>query len=329
LLTSRQEQPGMTTTSAGEMANTSQAQSSFLPYVRYGLYPLLWALLMASFVFAWHNPDQLQAAQLVKGGIMLAVLLGCEWFFPYQRRWSMSRSLFFKRDLVFLIVNGGISRLLGTAFALLAVYVSSFSSGPMSGAPIWLQVIVGLCAFEAIQYPLHRLMHQSRGPLTHFLWRAHAIHHLPKQLYVVMHAVLHPINSLATRAFVIITPIALLGYDPFAVFVFMSIIALHGTVSHFNVDMRIGWFNYLFVGPELHRYHHSANSHEAVNYAGALAFFDIAFGSFLYRPGTPPEHLGLSEEDGYPAQIQPVKALLFPLHTGAVQAVEAGASSAA
>jgi sterol desaturase/sphingolipid hydroxylase (fatty acid hydroxylase superfamily) len=319
----------MAISSAATIAVTARERSTVQHYVRYGLYPLLWVLLISSFVYAWLNPDQLLRAQLVKGGIMLAILFACEWFFPYQQRWSMTRSLFLKRDLVFLIVNGGMSRLLGTAFALLAVYVSSFTSGPMSGTPLWLQVIVGLLAFEALQYPLHRLMHQSSGPLTHFLWRSHAIHHLPKQLYVVMHAVLHPINSLLTRAVVIITPIALLGFDSFAVFVFMSIIAFHATISHFNVDMRIGWFNYLFVGPELHRYHHSANSHEAVNYAGTLSFFDRAFGTFLYRPGTPPENLGLSEEDGYPAQIQPVKALLFPLHAGAVQPAVASASSAA
>jgi sterol desaturase/sphingolipid hydroxylase (fatty acid hydroxylase superfamily) len=308
----------MTTTA--ENPDTTSTPISLQQCVRYGLYPMLWILLIGCFFYVWQNPEQIQAAQMVKGGIMLVVLLACEWFFPYQRRWGMTRSLLFKRDLVFLVANGLTSRVLATVFSILAVSVAGVSSGPMAGTPIWLQVIVGLLVFEALQYPLHRLMHQSRGPLTHFLWRTHAIHHLPKQLYLVMHIVQHPFNVIATRVLVMILPVALLGYDQFAVLIFMSIIGLHGTISHFNVDIRLGWLNYLLVGPELHRYHHSANSHEAVNYAGTVAFYDILFGTFLYRPGIPPEHLGLSEEDGYPAQTQAGKALLFPFYPGEVQA---------
>jgi sterol desaturase/sphingolipid hydroxylase (fatty acid hydroxylase superfamily) len=287
-------------------------------WVRYGLYPFLWCLLLVSFAYASLYPEQLVAVQMIKGGVMITLLLACEWLFPYQRRWGMTRELFFRRDLVFLLANGLISRLLATGFAILAVYVAGFSSGPMSGSPLWLQVITGLLVFEALQYPLHRLMHQSRGPLTHFLWRSHAVHHLPAQLYLVMHAVLHPVNSIVTRVLVMIIPVALLGYDQFAVFVFMSIVALHATISHFNVDIRMGKLNYVFVGPELHRYHHSANSHEAVNYSAILPVFDWLFGTFLYRPGMPPAELGLSEADGYPGQVAAGKALLFPFHAGAV-----------
>ncbi len=309
----------MTATSAANISGTPSDNTGLQQYVRYGLYPLLWAWLISCFIYGWLNPDTIPLVLMVKGGTMLALLLACEWFFPYQRRWGMSRSLFLKRDLVFVVFNGITFRLLATAFSILAVYIASFSTGPMTGAPIWLQIIIGLLVFEALQYPLHRVMHQSKGPVTHFLWRSHAIHHLPKQLYLVMHIVLHPFNAIAVRVVVQIIPVALLGYDPFPVFVFMSIISLHGTISHFNVDIRLGWFNYLFVGPELHRYHHSANSHEAVNYAAALSVFDILFSSFLYRPGIPPENLGLSEEDGYPAQIQPGRALLFPFYSGEVR----------
>ncbi len=88
---------------------------------------------------------------------------------------------------------------------------------------------------------------------------------------------------------------------------------LHGTISHFNVDMRMGWLNYVFVGPELHRYHHSAKSHEAVNYGATVSLFDLLFYSFLYRQGVPPLALGLKLEDGYPGQIAPLNAFLFPL----------------
>lgn len=162
-------------------------------------------------------------------------------------------------------------------------------------------------------------MHLSVGPITNVLWRAHAIHHLPQQLYLIMHGVFHPINAVLVRLIVQMLPIVLLGTDPLAIFISSSIISYHGVISHFNVDIRAGWANYLFVGPELHRYHHSAESNEAVNYGVTLSIFDLLCGTFSYRPGIPPAHLGLSEEDGYPGQHNPLESLLLPFDTGPIQ----------
>ena len=178
--------------------------------------------------------------------------------------------------------------------------------------PLWIQVIVGLLVFEALQYTIHRAMHRADGPLSRFFWRSHAIHHLPQQLYVVMHAVFHPINAIVVRVLVQLLPIWLLGFDAVAVFIYGSIIGFHGTVSHLNVDMRIGWLNFLFVGPELHRYHHSSRTADAVNYGAAISVFDLMFGTFRYTPGQHPASLGLYENEGYPAQHAPMQAMLFP-----------------
>ena len=49
------------------------------------------------------------------------------------------------------------------------------------------------------------------------------------------------------------------------------------------MDIRAGWFNYLFVGTELHRFHHSASLTESKNYALTLSFIDIIFGTFYYN----------------------------------------------
>ena len=115
----------------------------------------------------------------------------------------------------------------------------------------------------------------------------------------------------------------ILGFDPLAVLAYGSVIALHGTISHFNVDMRMGWLNYIFVGPELHRYHHSAASHEAVNYGATLSLFDLLAGTFLYRPGVAPLALGLKQEDGYPGQVASLQAFLFPFSVNVVSADDA------
>jgi len=295
-----------------------RAFPTFAGLVRWGLYPSMWLWTLICIGYALSHPESMQEVQMTKGGVMVVVLLLCEWAVPYQQRWSMTWRFLLKRDLIFIVLNGVTIALLSTGLAMLAVVVSEYTQGPMSGKPLLLQVVVGLVVFEALQYGIHRIMHESRGPVSNFLWRSHSIHHLPQQLYVVMHAVFHPFNAVIVRLFVQLLPLWILGFDPLAVLAYGSVVALHGTISHFNVDMRMGWFNYVFVGPELHRYHHSAKSHEAANYGATLSLFDLLFNTFLYRPGVPPLALGLQREDGYPGQIAPLNALLFPFSVRAV-----------
>jgi sterol desaturase/sphingolipid hydroxylase (fatty acid hydroxylase superfamily) len=264
-------------------------------------------------------PDMLGTVVAVKGSVMVVLLMVLEWRYPYDERWRMTWRHLLKRDLVFILVNGATLALLSYGMLALAIDLSQHTVGLITGKPLWLQVVVGLVVFDALQYGIHRVMHRSDGPLTHFLWRTHAIHHLPQQLYVVMHAVFHPFNAVIVRIGTQLVPIWLLGYDPLAVFVFGSIVAYHGLVSHLNLDMRMGWLNYLFIGPELHRYHHSAKSHEARNFGATLSLFDLCFGTFHYRPGVPPEALGLSEREGYPGQHKPLQSLLFPFSLSPVR----------
>ena len=289
--------------------------------MRWLLYPLLWCWVIGWIAFGLRNPDSLQLALAAKGGAMVVLLIVLEWRYPYDARWKMTWRHLLRRDLIFVVINGATLGLLGYVLVLLAINVADSSLGLLTGSSIWVQVAVGLVVFEALQYTVHRYMHLDGSALKNFLWRAHAIHHLPQQLYVVMHAVFHPLNAIPIRYCTQILPIWLLGYDPEAVFVFGSVIAFHGTISHLNLDLRMGWFNYLFVGPELHRYHHSASSHEAQNYGATLPLFDLLLGTFLYRPGTPPAQLGLSEADGYPGQHDPLTAVLFPFSVRPVDPV--------
>lgn len=275
-------------------------------------YPFLLAGLGLAIYWVSKYPQDLALVAALKGAVTVGVLLYLELRYPLQDRWGPTWRLLLRRDALLLMVNGATFGLLNYALVLLAIDAAAGWQGWASGRPIWLQVVWGLVVFELLQYSVHRAMHLSKGPLTSFLWRCHALHHLPQQLYLVMHIVFHPLNLLVIRLAVQLLPIWIFGYDPLAVFIYGSIIALHGTLSHLNFDMRLGWANYLFVGPELHRYHHSARSHEAVNYGAALSVFDQLFGTFRYSPGVYPDALGLREEDGYPGQTQPWRSLLFP-----------------
>lgn len=276
------------------------------------LYPLLWLWVGAWMVWGVGHPEELQLAAAIKGGVMVLLLVVLEWRYPLDARWAMTWRHLLRRDLFFILINGMTLGLLSYGLVVLAIDVAKTGAGPLRGTSLWLQVPIGLIVFEALQYSVHRLMHGDTTGVGRFLWRSHAVHHLPQQLYVVMHAVFHPVNAIVVRLAVQLLPLWVLGYDPEAVFAIGSIVAMHGTISHLNLDLRMGPLNYLFVGPELHRYHHSASSADAVNYGAVLSVFDLVLGTFRYTPGRQPPTLGLSEADGYPGQHDPIAALLLP-----------------
>ena len=74
----------------------------------------------------------------------------------------------------------------------------------------------------------------------------------------------------------------------------------------------MGWFNYIFVGTELHRYHHSAEINESKNYGATLSIYDQLFGTFVYHPGRPPAQLGVAEPSGFPDYDQTLAVLKLP-----------------
>ena len=94
---------------------------------------------------------------------------------------------------------------------------------------------------------------------------------------------------------------------------FFMINGMHGLISHFNADVRMGWLSWVFVGTETHRYRHSADPEESRNHGNTLVPYDLLFGTFVYRPGMPPEAQGVRPGRGLPAceQIGAVLALAF------------------
>lgn len=148
-------------------------------------------------------------------------------------------------------------------------------------------------------------------------WRAHLAHHLPDKVYVLMHAVFHPVNALISTL-IIQAPLLLLGVPPGALLAATLLIDLQSLVSHFNADIRAGWLNYVFIGTETHRFHHSADMREAGNFGNTLAIWDLAFGTFRYAPGKVPERLGLGRESGggAPGSENVLDVMAYPFRGG-------------
>lgn len=279
--------------------------------VRRGLYPASWAWI----VFALYQLLQMdidkRPAWIAITLPLLLVYLVMELTLPMERRWSMTwRNL--PADIAYIVLSGGSVALLAAAFAMVSITISGQADGPARDWPLWLQAPVLFLVFEFVNYHIHRAMHELRGPVGGLLWRIHAAHHLPRGLYLLMHAVSHPLNAVMIQGAAIILPIWIMGYRPEAVLVFLVVNAFHGIISHFNVDLRMGPANYLFVGPELHRYHHSAEMSEAQNYGATLSVWDQVFGTFVYRPGEVPRDLGTDPKAALPAYNRMLSVLALP-----------------
>ncbi len=281
--------------------------------VTYGLYPMLLVAIVIIILGAInHHWDYKLTYALTTVGLVLTLIF-FETVFPLSRQWKMTTKSFF-RDLKYIAVDAPAIFLTKSAFGIFAIYFSEHYKGIFSESPIIISTIGFLLVFEFFQYWYHRLSHTGKGPIGNFLWKVHVAHHLPDKVYVVMHAVFNPINALVTTA-IIQTPLLLLGISPEAALAATLLIDLQSLVSHFNVNIRAGFLNYIFIGTETHRYHHSANIDEAKNFGNTLAIWDIVFGTFYYKPNQIPQQLGIIENESYPDTNEILKVITLPFHS--------------
>jgi len=296
------------------MTQTEITQSKTSPartFIRWGLYPFSWCIVLSAFYLIQTSEIDPRTIWGATAGILAVLYLIIEFSFPYEQRWAMSLKSFIA-DLKFIIGNSLVVAGTSALLAMFTITISGDLSGQASSWALPIQLIACLLIFEACNYTIHRAMHEGRGAIGRFFWRVHSAHHLPPRLYLVMHAVFHPINGIIIQGFVIVIPIWLMGYDQEIVVMFLIINGMHGLISHFNVDVRMGWANYLFIGPEIHRYHHSADFDEAKNYGATLSIYDQLFGTFIYRPGIPPKELGVHSNAGLPGYEKYFEVIALP-----------------
>ncbi len=281
--------------------------------VTYGLYPVLLAAVItvaaAAMTYRWNY----QATYVGLTLFLVVTLVTIERIFPLSEKWAMTGKSFL-RDLKYIAIDAPTIALTKTAFGMGAIYYSETHQGIFTTSPLLVGVIGFLLVFEFFQYWFHRFCHEGKGKIGRFFWRAHLAHHLPNKVYVVMHAVFNPINVFITTA-IIQTPLILLGISPEATLAATLVIDLQSLVSHFNVNLRVGFLNYLFIGTETHRFHHSAKVDEAKNYGNTLVVWDIIFGTFYRNPGTVPENLGMQQPNEYPDSNAALKVIAFPFKT--------------
>lgn len=285
-------------------------KNTFRALVTHALYPFLLAATLAFAIAAIGRGWDLGKALSLYLAALLAILIALERLFPLDRAWAMTlRS--FGRDIRYLALSGAVIGGTRAAAGWIAVRLAGAHPGPLAHAPTWLAVALALLAWDFLQYHLHRYSHEGKGPLARFLWRAHLAHHLPDRVYVVMHGVFHPLNAFLNAA--ILQAVFLgLGLSPQAAFAAMLLIDLQTMLSHFNVDARASWLDYVFIGTESHRIHHGADAAEAKNYGSVLSLWDLLFGTFRHGRENRPVALGVRREGGMPRSEEFLRVLAYP-----------------
>ena len=257
--------------------NYSERKVKLSRLVEVGSYPVVivlgFALYMALARAGLHVTLASYGAALV--GVCLIVLH--EVVLPYRKDWRPPAEDV-RTDALFLIIVQvalpyllAITVVIGLAEALRAGGLTVDIFWPHD-IPVVAQVAIMLLAADFMRYWLHRAFH--RYPL---MWRLHAVHHSPPQLYTINVGRFHPVEKSIQYAFDTL-PFALLAVAPEVLAAYFVFYALNGFFQHSNCRVYLGPLNYIVAGPELHRWHHSRRAREMnSNFGNNLIVWDTLF----------------------------------------------------
>ncbi|MDC0675782.1 sterol desaturase family protein [Nannocystis radixulma] len=192
------------------------------------------------------------------------------------------------RDLLFFVV-GGLLDTGGTFLAAqLALLLGGEGFGPLGALPFALAAPLGFVVADGVAYAIHRASHEH--PL---LWRMHALHHYPRELYVLMSPVNAPVLVFFFRALPVLALVAA-GFTADVIFAYAMFDTALGLSSHVGVDTYNPWLSRVFNTPEVHRLHHSADPAHFGNHSLLLTLWDRLCGTYV-APGEAVPTPGLAE----------------------------------
>lgn len=224
------------------------------------------------------------AIVIVAGALVLVAL---ERRFPYRAGQPLVRAGFWNDLVGYALVQ---SYLLGLVISAIIGWIAC-RSHLVTGWPVAMQLGFFVVTHDFYIYWMHRLQHRS--PL---LWRIHEAHHSTADVDWLSGARSHALEILVNQT-IEFAPIVLLGAAP-EVIVWKGVVsAVWGMYIHSNIDVRSGWLQRVVNGPEMHRWHHSAEEADGgYNYATKLAIWDWLFGT-ARAPGARPAAYGLADVD--------------------------------
>jgi sterol desaturase/sphingolipid hydroxylase (fatty acid hydroxylase superfamily) len=245
-------------------------------------------------------PDtSLQIVSTVVIGFSAILFLLFERLFPYQKDQKIFREGFFNDFFWYTIFQSYILGLLIFNF-LNYIYSNTTINNIrlLENIPVWVQLLFFVFSHDFYIYWFHRWQHSNK-----YLWKIHEAHHSTKDVDWLSGSRSHSLEILINQT-IEFAPIILLGASPEVAIYKGMISALWGMFIHSNINVRLGWMQFLINGPEMHRWHHSDEEGKEYlnNYSTKIAVWDWIFHTtFFPNPdGRKPLSYGLSDTPDFP-----------------------------
>jgi sterol desaturase/sphingolipid hydroxylase (fatty acid hydroxylase superfamily) len=134
--------------------------------------------------------------------------------------------------------------------------------------------VLAIVAADFTYYWMHRMEHQHR-----ILWGNHSVHHSSEDYNLTTSMRLSIIEPMIEWIFLI--PMILIGFSPFQAIVGLVFVAQFQTWIHTERIGKLGWLDWIFNTPSVHRVHHGSNrKYLDKNYGGITMIWDHLFGSY-------------------------------------------------
>tara|TARA_R110000850_G_scaffold271031_2_gene404797 strand:+ start:191505 stop:192320 length:816 start_codon:yes stop_codon:yes gene_type:complete len=146
--------------------------------------------------------------------------------------------------------------------------------------PVWIELILSLLVLDFIaQYGVHYLLHKVK-----WMWRLHIIHHSDTKVDVTTGTRHHPLDFVIRETFALFA-VLLMGM-PIAFYLIYRILSVFFTYfTHANINLgKIDkYISYVFVTPNMHKFHHHWEMPWTdTNFGNMFSFWDRIFGTFVY-----------------------------------------------
>lgn len=172
-------------------------------------------------------------------------------------------------------------------------HLPSYSIGILLEQPLWLQTVAVILVLDFFFYVTHRLKHRWG-----WWWRLHETHHSSRDMDWFSGVRFHPLERALDRL-IFLCPLLVLGASEEALFTLAVVEGSLTAFHHSNLNWRIGPLIYVFIGPEMHRWHHVVDpARRECNYGNILSIFDWMFGT-AYITRENPTEFGLTDKN-YP-----------------------------
>ena len=267
--------------------------------ISWSAYPAVIAFGLILHAFLMNLGWPLQSSTYLPIILGAAIITFLEQKFPYRREWLPNASDVKNDSAFMLVVQVIVPKLLSFFVAIMLLKFLKAQNLTPEGYwphhyPTYIQAIFMLLSADFLRYWLHRASHA-----WYPLWRLHAVHHSPHKLYWVNVGRFHP-GDKALQFLLDALPFILLGISEEVLAVYFIFYGINGFFQHCNIDLRLGFLNYIISGPELHRWHHSFIIEEANrNYGNNLIVWDLLFGTWFLPKDREIEKLGLKNRE-YP-----------------------------